>query len=448
MSAGQSGMAGIAPRSEAGSAALLYRKVALRLVPFLFLCYVLNYIDRVNISFASLQFRQDLGMSTAAYGFGVGIFFAGYVLFEVPSNLLLQRYGARRTIMRIMVLWGLVSISTLFIRSATQFYVVRVLLGIAEAGFFPGIIYYLTCWFPSALRARIVSQFVLAIALAGIVGGPVSGWIMTAASGVGGLRGWQWLFLVEGIPPILAGVAAYFYLDDGPRDAAWLTAPEKAAILGDLSAEAATRASARHGSFATALRDPRLFLAALTYFTIPWAGSVINYWGPTIIRNSGVVETWKVGLLSAIPYLVGGAGMLAINWHSDRRLERRWHYAGSISLAALAIALLPQVAGNWVVAICLLAVLSVGYLAATAVFWSIPTAYLSSGAAAGSIALISSIGQCGGLVAPNVIGWVQGETGSMSNGFYIVAGVLCLGTAVMLLGLPARLLRERRLDGV
>ena len=292
-----------------------------------------------------------------------------------------------------------------------------------------------------------MSQFVLAIALAGIVGGPVSGWIMTAASGVGGLRGWQWLFLLEGIPPILAGVAAYFYLDDGPRDAAWLTAPEKAAILGDLAAEAATRASARHGSFATALRDPRLFLAALTYFTIPWAGSVINYWGPTIIRNSGVVETWKVGLLSAIPYLVGGVGMLAINWHSDRRLERRWHYAGSISLAALAIALLPQVAGNWVVAICLLAVLSVGYLAATAVFWSIPTAYLSSGAAAGSIALISSIGQCGGLVAPNVIGWVQGGTGSMSVGFYIVAVVLCLGTAVMLLGLPARLLRERRLDG-
>jgi ACS family phthalate transporter-like MFS transporter len=446
MAAEQVAVAAGATPTDVGASARLYRKVALRLVPFLFLCYVLNYIDRVNISFASLQFRQDLGISTAAYGFGVGIFFLGYVLFEVPSNLILQRYGARRTIMRIMVLWGLVSISTLFIRSANQFYVVRVLLGIAEAGFFPGIIYYLTCWFPSALRARIVSQFVLAIALAGIIGGPVSGWIMTTASGFGGLRGWQWLFLIEGIPPILAGIVAYFYLDDSPREAAWLSASEKALITRDLAEEAAARSSPKHASFVTALRDPRLFVAAATYFTIPWAGSVINYWGPTIIHNSGIVDTWKVGMLSAIPYVAGGIGMLAINRHSDLKLERRWHYAGSIFLAALAIALLPQVAGNWALAICLLAVLSVGYLAATAVFWSIPTAYLSSTAAAGSIALISSIGQCGGFVAPNIIGWLQNATGSMSIGFYIVAAVLCLGNLVLLIGLPARLLRERPLS--
>jgi ACS family phthalate transporter-like MFS transporter len=431
--------------SEAETTSRLYRKIALRLVPFLFICYMLNYIDRVNISFAALQFRQDLGISTAAYGFGVGIFFAGYVFFEVPSNLVMQRYGAKRTIMRILILWGLVSISTMFISTANQFYVVRVLLGIAEAGFFPGIIYYFTRWFPSALRARIVSQFVVAIALSGIIGGPISGWIMESMANVGGLRGWQWLFLLEGIPPIIAGVVAYYYLDDGPEDAKWLTPSEKQLILRNLELEGASRASAKHATFATALKDPRLFVAAMTYFTIPWAGSIINYWGPTIIRNSGVAETWKVGVLSAIPYIIGGLGMLAINRHSDLKLERRWHYAGSILLAAVAIALLPSVSTDWALSIAVLSVLSIGYLAATAVFWSIPTAYLSNAAAAGSIALISSIGQCGGFVAPNVIGWVQLETGSMANGLYIVAAVLCVGTVLLLVGMPSRLLKERHL---
>ncbi len=423
----------------------LYRKVAARIVPFLFVCYILNYIDRVNISFASLQFRQDLGISTAAYGFGVGIFFAGYVFFEVPSNLIMQRYGAKRTIARILILWGVVSSATMFISSANEFYVLRVLLGIAEAGFFPGIIYYLTKWFPSGLRARITSQFVVAIALAGIIGGPISGWIMASISGVGGLRGWQWLFLIEGIPPILAGLVAYFYLDDGPEDAKWLSAPEKQLIVQTLAREGEARASKKHASFAVALRDPRLYVVAMTYFTLPWAGSVINYWGPTIIRNSGVVETWKIGLLSAIPYAVGAVGMLAINRHSDLKLERRWHCAGSIFLAAAAIALLPAVSTSWTLSIVVLAFLSVGYLAATAVFWTIPTAYLSNAAAAGSIALVSSIGQCGGFVAPNIIGMVQHSTGSIGDGFYIVAATLCVGALVVLLGMPARLLRERAL---
>jgi MFS transporter, ACS family, phthalate transporter len=424
----------------------VYRKMTLRLVPFLFLCYVLNYIDRVNISFASLQFRQDLGISAASYGFGVGIFFVGYILFEIPSNLLMQKSGARRTIMRIMVLWGLVSISTLFVTSATQFYVVRALLGVAEAGFFPGVVFYLTLWFPSALRARIMSMFVLAIAVSGVVGGPVSGLIMTAMADLGGLHGWQWLFLIEGIPPVIVGIVAFFYLSDGPEQAKWLTAEEKRFVTGVLAVETAARESAQHGSFWQAVRDPRLYAAAAAWFTLAWCGSVINYWSPTIIRNSGVSDTLMVGLLSAVPYAVGAIGMLVINRHSDLKLERRWHYAISVLTAALAIAMLPSAAKDWQLAIGLLAILSIGYLTGVALFWSIPTAYLSKTASAGSIALISSIGQCGGLTAPNIVGWTQQVTGSFDVGFYIIALGMVLGTVIMMVGLPAHLLRERYLD--
>jgi len=424
----------------------VYRKITLRLVPFLFLCYVLNYIDRVNISFAALQFRQDLGISAAAYGFGVGIFFVGYILFEIPSNLLMQRSGARRTIMRIMLLWGLVSISTLFVTSSTQFYVVRVLLGIAEAGFFPGVVFYLTLWFPSALRGRIMSMFVLAIAVSGVIGGPVSGLIMTQMADIAGLHGWQWLFLIEGIPPVIVGIAAYFYLNDGPEQANWLNADEKRFVIANLAVETAARESKQHGSFLQAIRDPRLYAAAAAWFTLAWCGSVINYWSPTIIKNSGVSDTLTVGLLSAIPYAVGAIGMLLINRHSDLKLERRWHYAISVLLAASAVALLPSVANDWRLAIAVLAVLTIGYLAGVALFWSIPTAYLSKTASAGSIALISSIGQCGGLTAPNIIGWTQQATGDFAVGFYTIAFGMVLGTIIMMLGLPARLLRERYLD--
>jgi MFS transporter, ACS family, phthalate transporter len=424
----------------------VYRKITLRLVPFLFLCYVLNYIDRVNISFASLQFRQDLGISAASYGFGVGIFFVGYILFEVPSNLLMQRIGARRTIMRIMVLWGLVSISTLFVTSATQFYVVRVLLGIAEAGFFPGVVFYLTLWFPSALRGRIMSMFVLAIAVSGVIGGPVSGLIMSKMADFAGLHGWQWLFLIEGIPPVIVGIVAYFYLNDGPEQATWLDAEEKCFVIDNLAVETAARESARHGLFRNAARDPRLYAAAAAWFTLAWCGSVINYWSPTIIHNSGVSDTFTVGLLSAVPYAVGAIGMLIINRHSDLKLERRWHYTVSVLAAALAVALLPSAAKNWQLAIALLAILSIGYLAGVALFWSIPTAYLSKTASAGSIALISSIGQCGGLTAPNIIGWTQQATGDFAVGFYTIAFGMVLGTVIMLIGLPARLLRERYID--
>lgn len=290
-----------------------------------------------------------------------------------------------------------------------------------------------------------MSMFVLAIAVSGVIGGPVSGLIMSKMADLGGLHGWQWLFLVEGIPPVLVGIMAYFYLDDAPEQAKWLTKDERQFVIANLAAEAAARESG-HGSFWHAARDPRLYAAAAAWFTLAWCGSVINYWSPTIIRDSGISDTLVVGLLSAVPYAVGAVGMLIINRHSDLKLERRWHYAISVLVAALAVALLPSVAKEWHLAIGLLAVLSVGYLTGVALFWSIPTAYLSKTASAGSIALISSIGQCGGLTAPNIIGWTQQATGNFAVGFYTIAAGMALGTFIMLMGLPARLLRERYID--
>lgn len=421
-----------------------YSKVTWRLLPFLFLCYVLNFIDRVNISFAHLQFKHDLGVSDAAYGLGVGLFFIGYVLLEVPSNLLMQRIGARRTISRIMILWGIVSAGMMFVRTPGEFYFARILLGAAEAGFFPGVVLYLTYWYPSARRARITSLLLMAVAAAGVLGGPISGWIMANMTDVAGLRGWQWLFLLEGFPAAAAGFAAYFYLDDRPTDAKWLSAEERAVVKYNLEADEREKTTASPHNFRKVLADPRVYVVALGYMVVPWAGSVLNFWSPSIIHQSGITDVWHVGLLSAIPYIVGASLMLAIGRHSDRHLERRWHFACMALLAALGIALLPSVSANWMASIAFLTVSTIGYLAAVSLFWTIPPAYLSGTAAAGGIALISCIGQAGGLLAPIVIGRITTLTGSLAMGLYVVAGVLVVGGMTVVLGLPARMLKERR----
>jgi ACS family phthalate transporter-like MFS transporter len=421
----------------------LYTKVTWRILPFLFICYVLNFVDRVNISFAQVQFKQDLGITDASYGLGVGLFFIGYVLFEVPSNLLMQKIGARRTISRIMVLWGIVSGGMMFIRTPAEFYLARILLGAAEAGFFPGVVLYLTYWFPSARRARITSQFLMAVAVAGILGGPISGWIMANLSGVRGLHGWQWLFLLEGIPAALAGAVAYFYLDDRPTGAKWLTAEERALVKYNLDADDRRKHAVAQHDFLRVLANPRIYVVALGYMVVPWAGSVLNFWGPSVIRKSGIADIWHVGLLSTIPYAVGAASMLFISRNSDRHLERRWYFASMAFLAALGIALLPGASSDWVATIGFLTLASVGYLSAVALFWTIPPAYLSGTAAAGGIALISCIGQAGGLLAPIVIGRINELTGNLALGLYVVAAVIVVGGLTVIMGLPARMLRER-----
>jgi ACS family phthalate transporter-like MFS transporter len=415
----------------------LYKKVIFRIIPFIFICYVLNYVDRVNVSFAKLQFQNDLSLTDASYGLGVGVFYIGYILFEVPSNLLLQKIGARKTITRIMCLWGLISMSMAFVSSPAQFYAARIFLGAAEAGFFPGIVLYLTYWFPHQIRGRVMSFFVLAIAVSGIIGGPLSGWILQHMGGVGGFKGWQWLFLIEGLLPVLMGVCAYFVLNDRPRDASWLSEEQKQVLTSNLSSAGDAHQHSPLRAFLSALKNPKLWVSTFGYFSITWAGMVLNFWAPTIIQRSGISNVLHVGLLSAVPYIVGACGMLLLCRSSDRLLERRWHFATAAFIASAAVLAIAVAASNWIVAVACLAVLAVGYLSATALFWTIPTRFLTEEESAGSIAFISSFGQIGSLTAPTIFGFVTAKTGSLAAGSYLVAAVLAAGgLAVLMLRLP------------
>jgi ACS family phthalate transporter-like MFS transporter len=427
------------PRTEA-----VYRKVTWRLLPFLFICYVFAYLDRANIGFAHLQFSRDIGLSDAAFGLGVGLFYVGYMLFEVPSNLWLARVGVRKTLMRIMALWGIVSAGTAFVQTPTQFYIARVLLGAAEAGFFPGVILYFTYWFPAARRARVTSIFMTAICVSGILSGPVSGWILNSMSGLLGYNGWQWLFLLEGFPSVIAGVFAYVYLTDRPEQATWLSDDEKALLLAELNRDAQTKAARAHGSIWAALKEPKFYFLTFAYFSVPWASIVVHIWAPSVIQKSGVSNYWHIGLLSAIPYVVGAVAMYLLGRNSDRMLERRWHFMASALMAALGVALLPAAANHAGILVALLCIATAGYLGMLSLFWTIPPAYLSSTAAASGIGLISSLGQFGGISAPSVIGYASTHFGSSAVGLYAVAFVSILGGLAVVLGIPARAISERR----
>jgi MFS transporter, ACS family, phthalate transporter len=417
---GTEGLASIASDDERR----LYRKVVWRIIPFIFVCYVLNYIDRVNVSFAKLQFKDDLSLTDASYGLGVGLFYVGYILFEVPSNLVLQKIGARKTIMRIMCLWGLTSMATAFVSSPLQFYLARIVLGAAEAGFFPGIILYLTLWFPDRMRGRIMSYFVLAIAASGTIGGPISGVIMQNLGGLLGLKNWQWLFLIEGMLPVVMGIAAFFVLNDRPRDAVWLSDREKDLLIANLKVKGGSDSRSGTRAFLLALRKPMLWVATSGYFSVTWAGMVLNFWSPTIIQRAGVTNLLHVGLLSAVPYMIGAAGMLVFGYHSDRRLERHWHFFAAVAVAGCAAIAIAFSLWNSALSVACLAVLAIGYLSATALFWTIPTGFLSERESAGSIAFISSAGQIGSLIAPVLFGYVSVLTGDLRMGACLVALVL------------------------
>src|SRR4051812_26465259 len=319
----------------------VYRKITRRLMPLLFLAYLFAFLDRINVGYAQLQMKSDLGFSDATYGLGAGIFFLSYLLFEIPSNVLLERIGARLTLLRIMVLWGLTSAGTMFVSTPTQFYVARFLLGLFEAGFFPGIILYLTYWYPSARRAAVTGLFMFAVPVSGIVGGPLSAWIMSSFDGAAGLAGWRWIFLIEGLPTVLLGIACFFLLRDKPVDAAWLTDAEKALVQRNLSVEGS---GARHGrsghgaSLFRLLKDAQIWVLAFVYFACACASYSFTFWLPEMIRAIGVKDVIQIGWWSALPYAVGGVGVLLITRSSDRRRERRWHVGGSLILAALLLA--------------------------------------------------------------------------------------------------------------
>jgi ACS family phthalate transporter-like MFS transporter len=342
-----------------------------------------------------------------------------------------------------MVLWGLVSTATAFVQTPVQFYVARVLLGIAEAGFFPGIILYFTYWFPAARRARVTAIFMSAICVSGMISGPVSGLILKTLSGALELKGWQWLFIIEGIPSAIAGLAAYAFLTDRPEQAEWLNDREKQIIREELEHDARVKEKRSHPSIWVALKEPRFYVLTFAYFSVPWASVVVHIWAPSVIQKSGVTNYWYIGLLSAIPYIVGGVVMYLLGKNSDRMLERRWHFMLSSALAAAGVLLLPAASSQPVMLIVLLCVATSGYLGMLSLFWSIPPAYLSSTVAAAGIGLISSVGQFGGIFAPTVIGYASTHLGSSAMGLYTVAAVSILGGLAVVLGIPARSINEK-----
>ncbi|MEE8626905.1 MAG: MFS transporter [Methylobacterium ajmalii] len=407
-----------------------YRRATLRLIPFLVFLFILAWIDRVNVGFAKLQMLSDLKFSEAVYGFGAGIFFIGYFLFEVPSNLLLERIGARKTLARITILWGLASMSLAFVQSEWTFYAIRFLLGVFEAGFFPGVVLYLTYWFPSAKRSRINGLFMTSFAIAGVIGGPLAGLIMGTMGGVSGLANWQWLFILEGIPSLIAGAAVLAFLPDRPKDARWLTPKVAAAMTAVVEAEG--RAAGKEASFKAALRDGRVWLCALIYFCIVSGNATIAFWTPSIIKEIGVQGSIAIGFLAAVPFIAGTIAMVWTGAHSDRTGERRLHCAIASLIAAAGLAATGALIGHAVLALVALTVAAIGILAAFPVFWSLPQTFLAGTAAAGAIAAINSIGNLAGFVAPYVVGLSNTLTGTSSNGLYVVAGFELLAGLLVL----------------
>jgi D-galactonate transporter len=417
-----------------------YRKVTWRLLPFLMLCYVVAYLDRVNVGFARLQMLSDLGFSETVYGLGAGMFFIGYFTFEVPSNIILHKIGARTWIARIMITWGIVSALFMFIKTPLSFYALRFVLGVAEAGFFPGIILYLTYWFPSDRRGRMISMFMMAIPISGIFGGPLSGWIMATFAGAAGLAGWQWLFLLEAAPALIVGVIVLLYLDNGIRSATWLNEDEKALLERKLAEDSAH--IELHPSLRAVLADPRVALMCGIYFCIVMGQYGLTFWMPTLIQGAGVAGTLKIGLFTAIPYGAGAVAMVFFGRSADRRRERRWHAAGAMLIGAAGMTLSAIAGTHTAVAIGFLTIASTGVFSCAPLFWSLPTAFLSGAAAAAGIAAINSIGNLAGFVSPYVVGWLKDLTHSTQAGMYAVSGVLVAGAVIILVFVPARLVNR------
>lgn len=415
-----------------------YRKISWRLLPFLGVLWVLAWLDRVNIGFAKLQMLDSLHFSEAVYGLGAGIFFLGYFLFEVPSNALLQKIGAKKTIMRITICWGVICMLQTYVTTPTQFYILRFLLGAFEAGFYPGVILYLTYWYPSQRRARAFGTFMSASAIAGVLGGPLAGWIMTTMGGVQGMHGWQWLFILEGIPSVVAGVVTWFYMTDKPEDAHWLTEGEKRIVLDALRRDSAAMGERGH-SWREPFTNPKVWLLIAIFFCLLCANSTLTFWIPTIIKDVGFGNPMVVGWIAAVAYLCGAIGMIANGAHSDRRNEVRWHFSGAaivggVAMAALAVLMGVQAMSPVIIMLAMTASL-VGTMSAIPVFWQLPNRYLAGSAAAVGVALINSVSNLAGFGAPYVMGLIKNATGKVTSGLYLVAVIEVLAAVLVLIGI-------------
>ena len=411
-----------------------YSKVAWRLLPFLFLCYVFAYLDRVNVGFAKLQMMSDLGLSEAVYGMGAGVFFAGYLMFEVPSNIIMLKVGARKWITRIMLTWGVISAAMMYVSTPASFYALRFLLGVAEAGFFPAILLYLTYWFPAGRRGKVTALFMTGIPMSGVIGGPLSGLIMGTMDNVGGYHAWQWVFVLEAIPTIILGAMAWFYLDDKVSDAKWLDEREKSLIEHELAQD-------KQGTHLHSLRDglvnPRVWLLSGIYLFYTMGLYGISFWLPTIIKASGVSSAFDIGMLTCIPYAAATVTMILVGRSSDVRRERRWHLALAGVAGAVGLTWSAAYADNTAIAMLALTLATMGIITTISQFWLMPPAVLTGAAAAAGIALANSVGSVSGMIAPYMLGVVKTMTNSTNAGVIAIAVCLLVG-CVLTFALPAK----------
>ncbi|WCT74157.1 MFS transporter [Sphingomonas naphthae] len=408
----------------------LYRKVTRRFLPFLMICYAVAYLDRINVGIAKLGMSHDLGLSEAVFGLGAGIFFIGYFLFEVPSNALLYRLGARVWIARIMVSWAIVSAGCALAQGPVSFYVARFLLGVTEAGFFPGIILYLTYWYPSARRGRIVAMFMTAIPIAGVVGTPISGFLMSGMDGLMGWAGWRWMLVAEALPALLLGLCVPFVLDSRVVDAKWLSEDEKRRLAERLAHDHRPDAPA-HAGLRDLVADPAVLRFAAIYFCCIMGQYGITFWLPTLVSGVSDAPTWVIGLYASLPYAAAVVTMLLVSRSSDLRQERRWHLILPMVVGAAAIALAPLAHGSTGASIAILCVAAAAILTATPLFWNLPTTMLQGVSAAIGIAAINSVGNLAGFVSPMVVGWLNDRTGATASGMWALAFVLVVGALLV-----------------
>ncbi len=420
-----------------------FAKAQWRLVPFLVFIYALGFMDRVNVSYAQLAMKDKLGFSDEMYGLGAGILFIGYFLFEIPSNLYLARNGARRTIGLIMVLWGIASTLTAYATTPGMFYFARFMVGTFESGLFPGIVLYLSYWFPTAHQSRIMSLFLTAMLIGSAVTGPLSGWILQNWDGVGGYANYQWLFIIEGLPSILFGVVTWIILIDRPSQAPWLTAAEKQAIADHLAADerkkAATDASPRNP-----LRDPRTYLLAFGLFAVLCGYYAITFWLPSIIRDNGIANMFDLGLIAIIPNVLAGIAMIANARHSDRTMERGWHFAIPLLIAAVGLTLSVVQNSSIVISLTAISAALAGIMCCFPTFWAIVSTYLPARSAPLGIALINTFAATGGFVSPYTVGYIKTATGSMLYSFAPIIVVMVASAIVILTCIPREVLRGRQ----
>lgn len=416
-----------------------YRKIAFRLMPFLMLCYFCAYLDRVNVGFAKLQMMSDLQFSEAVYGLGAGIFFIGYFLCEVPSNIVLHKVGARRWIARIMITWGILSGCFAFVQTEWQFYTLRFLLGVAEAGLAPGLLLYLTYWFPSYRRARMTVLWFIAIPISGMIGGPLSGLIIDRMSGVHGWFGWQWMFVIEAIPTVIVGLLVLAVLKDSVQDANWFTQDEKNLVKQELAQD--NQHKEGHASVKEFIADKRLWLLAGIYFCVVMGQYAITFWLPTLIRNSGISDNWHIGLLTSLPYMCAIVVMILAGRSGDHFQERRWHLIIPMCAGALALTFATLFASNLTLSLICLCIAASGVLTASSLFWMLPTNFLGGVSAAAGIAAVNSFANLAGFCSPYLIGWVTTNTGSNAIGMFLITAVLIFG-ASLVLRVPAKLVNR------